>query len=378
MDLGSSIDYTIFVQRMSTFPFRKNWWKYLGALLVIYSIIVGTMAKVGPGVVDVSPTHVDGRYDFEIEIEGYNTSFTKLEQDKDQKNQLTVWIKIDKTFNRSVREKIIDDNHISCFFRPIDLITDSTYSRTGSIVIEDVYHGIFIGPDMINVDFTPDPDNGLGQLVSIGEPPRKKQLSYFSFPYRYILNETIRNLNFHVPMWFAMIAMLFMSFGYSIRFLNTKKPEHDYWANGYAKVGLLFGLMGIATGMFWANFTWGTPWTNDPKLNGAAVAVLMYIAYQILRSSIEDDSLVGRISAIYNIFSFPIFIVLIIVLPRMADFSLHPGAGDSVGFNTYDLDSNLRKVFYPAVMGWILVAGWISQVTVRIDKLTKQFEEWYS
>ena len=178
-------------------------------------------------------------------------------------------------------------------------------------------------------------------------------------------------------MWFAMISMLLLSFGFSIVYLKTKNAEHDMWANGFAKVGLLFGIMGIATGMFWANYTWGTPWTNDPKLNGAAVAVLMYIAYQILRSSIEDENLVSRISAVYNIFAFPIFIVLIIVLPRLADFSLHPGAGDSVGFNTYDLDNNLRKVFYPAVLGWILVAGWISQLTVRVDKLIKQDEEWY-
>ncbi len=28
----------------------------------------------------VSPSHVDGRYDFEIDIEGYNTSFTKAGQ----------------------------------------------------------------------------------------------------------------------------------------------------------------------------------------------------------------------------------------------------------------------------------------------------------
>ncbi|MFT5511902.1 MAG: heme exporter protein C [Bacteroidia bacterium] len=346
--------------------------------MVIYSIIVGTMAKVGPGIVAVSPTHVDGRYDFEVDIEGYNTSFTKLYRGENELNELMVWVKLDNKFNRANYEKIIDDNHIRCYFRPIDLIVDSAYVQTGSIVIDDVYHGIFLGPDIINVDYTPDKSNGLQELVNQGEPPFKFPLSYFSFPYRHILYETIRNLNFHVPMWFAMISMLLLSFGYSVRYLRTKNAEDDIWANGFAKVGLLFGIMGIATGMFWANYTWGTPWTNDPKLNGAAVGVLMYIAYQILRSSLEDESLVGRISAVYNIFAFPIFIVLIIVLPRMAEFSLHPGAGDSVGFNTYDLDNNLRKVFYPAVLGWILVAGWISQLTVRVDKLIKRDEEWYS
>lgn len=363
---------------MNTFPFHTNWWKYLGALLVIYSVAVGTMTKVGPGVVSVTPTHVDGRYDFGVKVETYNTTYTRLERDKAKENQITSWVKLEDHFHRANVEKIIDDNHLECYFRPINLITDSAYSQTGSLVIEDDYHGIILGPDMITVDFTPDKVNHLEELVTYGEPPNARALSYFSFPYRNILLETIRNLNFHVPMWFAMISMLLASFGFSIVYLKTKNPEHDLWANGFAKVGLLFGIMGIATGMFWANFTWGTPWTNDPKLNGAAVAVLMYIAYQILRSSIEDETLVSRISAVYNIFAFPIFIVLIIVLPRMAEFSLHPGAGDSVGFNTYDLDNNLRKVFYPAVLGWIIVAGWITQLTVRVDKLIKQDEEWYS
>jgi heme exporter protein C len=363
---------------MSTFPFRKNWWKYLGILLVIYSIIAGTITPVGPGVASVAPTHVDARGKFRVFIEGYNTSFTKLEQDDNPVNTLTVWIKVGKTFNRSIREIIIDDNHLECIFRPMDLVTDSLHSRTATIIIEDRYHGTFLGPDILSVDFKPDPGNRLGKLVTQGEPPLLYQQTYFGFPFRHILNETIRNLNFHVPMWFAMITMLLLSFCYSIAFLKTKNNAHDIWAQGFAKVGLLFGLIGIATGMFWANYTWGTPWTNDPKLNGAAVAVLMYIAYHILRSSIEDESIVGRISAVYNIFAFPIFIVLIMVLPRMAEFSLHPGAGDSVGFNTYDLDDNLRKVFYPAVLGWILVAGWLSQLTVRLDKLIKQEEEWNS
>ena len=175
-------------------------------------------------------------------------------------------------------------------------------------------------------------------------------------------------------MWFTMITLLLVSFIFSIMHLNSASELHDIWANAFAKAGLLFGFMGITTGMFWANFTWGTPWTNDPKLNGAAVAILMYLAYQILRNSIDDEDKVSRIAAVYNILAYPIFIVLIVVLPKLANFSMHPGSGDSVGFNTYDLNDNLRKVFYPAVVGWILVGTWVAQLTKRIDKISNQVE----
>jgi heme exporter protein C len=112
--------------------------------------------------------------------------------------------------------------------------------------------------------------------------------------------------------------------------------------------------------MIWANFTWGTPWSNDPKQNASAVGLLLYLSYIILRNSFNDIKKKARISAVYNIFAFFIFIPLIFVLPRLTD-SLHPGNGGNPGFNAYDLDYKLRLVFYPSILGWFLLGVWISK-----------------
>jgi heme exporter protein C len=69
------------------------------------------------------------------------------------------------------------------------------------------------------------------------------------------------------------------------------------------------------------------------------------------------------------LFALPVFIVLIFVLPRLTA-SLHPGNGGNPGFNSYDLDSRLRLVFYPAVLGWIFIGFWIAELQIRINKLT--------
>ena len=61
--------------------------------------------------------------------------------------------------------------------------------------------------------------------------------------------------------------------------------------------------------------------------------------------------------------------VLINVIPRVVDSSLHPGNGGNPGFSGYDLDSSLRIVFYPAVIGWTLLAAWIINLRVRIRKI---------
>ncbi len=183
-----------------------------------------------------------------------------------------------------------------------------------------------------------------------------------------ILEQSIRNLYYHVPMWFGMIGLLVASMFHAIKFLSSQNTIHDSKSVAYAHSGILFGILGLITGMFWAKNTWGAYWTNDPKLNSAAIGVLIYFAYSVLRSSINDEEKRARVSAVYNIFSFPIFMVLIFVLPRLTD-SLHPGNGGNPGFNSYDLDSRLRMVFYPAIIGWTLIGFWMTDLSIRYKKL---------
>jgi heme exporter protein C len=127
----------------------------------------------------------------------------------------------------------------------------------------------------------------------------------------------------------------------------------------------MFYVLGLLTGMLWAKFTWGEFWSNDPKQNCAAIAFLLYCAYLVLRNSIDEEQKRAKISAIYNIFSFPIMIVLIFVLPRLTD-SLHPGNGGNPGFSKYDLDSRMRVVLYPAFIGWSMLSVWIASLRYRI------------
>ena len=193
----------------------------------------------------------------------------------------------------------------------------------------------------------------------------------FDAPRLNILNETIRALHFHVPMWFGMIILLTVSVIYSINYLSSSSEKHDLIATSFANVGMVFGILGILTGMFWAQYTWGEWWSGDPKQNAAAIGLLIYAAYFVLRGSLEDSQQKARISAVYNIFAFATLIPLLFILPRMTD-SLHPGNGGNPGFNAYDLDSNLRLVFYPAVIGWTLMGVWITSLLIRIKLISKR------
>ncbi len=188
-----------------------------------------------------------------------------------------------------------------------------------------------------------------------------------------ILEQSIRNLYFHVPMWFAMMVLMFTSMVYSIRYLSKQKIEDDIKAAAFAKVGFLFGFLGIVTGSVWARATWSAWWViEEVKLNAAAAALLVYAAYFILRGSFDDEEKKARFSAVYSIFAFVMFMVLINVIPRISSSSLHPGNGGNPGFNSYDLDSSLRIVFYPAIIGWILLSVWITTLIIRIEKVFRK------
>ncbi len=181
-----------------------------------------------------------------------------------------------------------------------------------------------------------------------------------------ILNETIRNVYYHVPIWFAMLFQMGYSVVFAVKHLYKNDLKLDIVSNQAAQTGLFFAIPGLLTGCMWAKFTWGTWWTfQDPKLNGVAIAVLIYFSYFILRSSIDDELKRARIAAVYNVFAFVMMLVFIMILPRLTD-SLHPGNGGNPAFAKYDMDNNMRMVFYPAVIGWVLLSIWIFDIKKRL------------
>ncbi|MFN8252378.1 MAG: cytochrome c biogenesis protein CcsA [Ferruginibacter sp.] len=195
-----------------------------------------------------------------------------------------------------------------------------------------------------------------------------------------IIHQSIRNLYFHVCMWFVMMIMFIISFVYSILYLRSSKYRNDIYASNYAAVGTYLGVLGYITGAIWANYTWLTDQSQslgsvlkEPKLIGAAIALLIYGAYFVLRGSFTDIDKRARVSAVYNIFAFAMLFPSIWIIPRMVG-SLHPGAPGSDSGNPAlnaekDLDISMRLVFYPAVIGWTLLSVWISTLRIRMQLL---------
>jgi heme exporter protein C len=338
----------------------KLWLKIVCIGLLLYSAVFSLWHPMAPGGLEVGAKKMlPGRNEFTFT--GYATRFAE------NKSSLQVFVAVDTSgvYCADILQVVNDAKVIVSVFLP-DTISSNRFSffanddSDGTVLVE-----------------APVASEGFTFVKGTTNPEctfkvKNDDHTKFGFPFQPIIIESIRNLMWHVPMWFTMFVLMIISFIYSIRALgSTGKaaiPEFDRKAASSAGTGLLFCILGLITGSFWARFTWGDWWTNDPQLNGALVVFMVYAAYFILRKSTPDEDKRARLSAIFNIFAFVLMVVLLMVMPRFTQ-GLHPGKSGNPAFSKYDLDSSLRTVFYPAVLGFILLGYWLYQLNDRIHKL---------
>lgn len=347
---------------------RGFYWKILGVAILIYVLIAGILVPLNPGITQVNPFGHKGGDVAKLEIQGYNTHF-------DQASNIQAWLVLDKENSIKGNEiNVIHSNKIEIsfdlptHFPKKQLVTDL------SLIVNTDNDGAFVRPSAITLtqseikvpesitDWTKDPVTDLNQLDA------------FRFPFRNILVETIRNTYFHVPMWFSMIILFFISFIYSIFYLRNPQAGMDDKIRSLVLVGVLFGILGTLTGAVWAKFTWGAYWSWDVKQNMTAVCLLIYFAYFLLRQSITDQDRRARVSAAYNLFAFIAMIPLLFIIPRLTE-SLHPGNGGNPALGGEDLDNTMRMIFYPSIIGWTLFGLWMAELYYRYAGVERRINE---
>jgi heme exporter protein C len=137
------------------------------------------------------------------------------------------------------------------------------------------------------------------------------------------LGELVRIAFFHIPVaWVAVLAFL-LSAGWSIQYLRTRDIQYDWKSSAAASLGLLFCLLATISGAIFAKLTWGAYWNWDPRQTSIFILLLIYGAYLVLRSSIQEEKERARISAVYALLSFLTVPFLVFIIPRFY-FSLHP------------------------------------------------------
>ena len=346
---------------------QGTWWKVLAIVLMFYVLFAGMLVPLKSGIQAVSPQVVDLGNVVELTITGYNTNF-------DPSQAPRVWLKLDtNNLARSnaygvaaTQVEVLGAQELRASFVLPKGLPPGTGNYYASVFVDNAADGTFVMPSVVALaNGVVDAGNAAAWETSFGEFTASKGMT---FPYRALLGETIRNQYFHVSLWFALMLLMLGAAVYAGKYLRTGNLRDDYRSEALTRVGLLFGILGLVTGMVWANYTWGKPWSGDIKQNMTAIALLIYLAYFVLRASMTSEQQARRVGAAYNLFAFAMLIPLLYIIPRMRE-SLHPGAGGNPGFGGEDLDSTMRMVFYPGIIGFTLVGLWLAQLWWRTQAL---------
>jgi heme exporter protein C len=344
---------------------KQNWWKILCVLIFIYVFVFGLLLPIKPGIERVSKNTAKAGDTLALTMYGYNTAFKSA-------TDIRVWLKFDSANVVEGHQLLLksDQELTATFILPKYLPTKSNVQKVALILDSDI-DGAFPYPDALELSqdsIKPAAAVFTDKIAELHKTP------FITFPFRNILAETIRNTYFHVPLWFAMMYLFGASSWFAYQYLKNPTRQNAIWSVSYVSVGLLFGILGIVTGAIWANYTWGKPWSFDVKQNMAAICVLMYWAYFILRGTFDDEEKAARVASVYNIFAFFAMIPLLFVIPRLTD-SLHPGNGGNPAFGGQDLDNTMRLIFYPAIIAFILLGVWLAQLWARASFLQEQVNE---
>jgi len=155
----------------------------------------------------------------------------------------------------------------------------------------------------------------------------------------------------HMPSFFGAFTAFGATVLGGVMYLWKRQDKWDYLAVAGVEVGIALSMINLATGSVWARPIWNTWWTWDPRLTSAAIMVLTYFAYLMLRAGIENPQSKRRFASVYGIFAFAT-VILTLVIIRIRPDTIHPvvvGASPQNAQGGFEATSGVVMALLPAL-----------------------------
>jgi heme exporter protein C len=201
-------------------------------------------------------------------------------------------------------------------------------------------------------------------------------LVFLYAPREVTMGEVQRIFYFHVPAaWVSMVAFG-VTFIAGIAYLRGGNRQWDRIGRSSVEIGLVFTVMATASGSIWARPAWNTWWTWDPRLVTYTIMALLYVAYLMLRQSIEDPERQMRFAAVYGLVAF--VSVPITFLSIRWWRTIHPvviGSGSPTAEGGFDMTAPMRVTFFFSLFTFTLFYVALLWNRVRLARLAERVEE---
>jgi heme exporter protein C len=128
----------------------------------------------------------------------------------------------------------------------------------------------------------------------------------------------------HVPVALTAYAGFGWGAWKALRLLWTRDERYDLESYTAIHIGVIFGLLTLATGSIWAKTSWGVWWSwGERQLVLFLVLFLFYAAYFMLRYSVEPGRQRANFSAVYALFGVVLIPISFLAI-RLAERFIHP------------------------------------------------------
>src|SRR5580704_15927416 len=128
--------------------------------------------------------------------------------------------------------------------------------------------------------------------------------SFYIAPEERTMRVIQRIFYFHAAAAWAGMTAFFVCFAAHLLYVWRREEKWDSLAVSSAEVGLAFITVVLITGPIWAKPAWGIYWTWDARLTSTLVLWLLYVAYLLLRTLVEEPDRRALLSALFGIFAF--------------------------------------------------------------------------
>jgi heme exporter protein C len=132
----------------------------------------------------------------------------------------------------------------------------------------------------------------------------------FNAPPDYQQGHTAKIMFVHVPCaWLSMFVYALIAVS-SFGLLVFRHPLADVSAKAAAPLGAAFTLLALVTGSLWGKPMWGAYWVWDPRLTSVLILFLLYLGLIALRSSMGDEALAAKLTAVLSLVGIAILPVI--------------------------------------------------------------------
>jgi heme exporter protein C len=188
----------------------------------------------------------------------------------------------------------------------------------------------------------------------------------FRAPPDYQQGHTVKILFIHVPAaWLAMGVYAAIAAS-SAGLLIWRHPLADVSAKAAAPIGAAFTFLALMTGALWGKPMWGTYWVWDARLTSVLILFFLYLGLIALRSSLEDEALAGKLTAVLAL----VGVVILPVIKFSVDWwwTLHQPSTRL----TSTLDPAFRTPLWVMAAGFLLLAAAMHLKAMRNEILRRR------